>query len=239
MRSARTGRYSEGGRILSPGQEEPRTPEIGHTISLGAREFVRMPRDYYSFDRLFDRVHELGGVTGFAHQGMSFSRVSRDGAEHAAREDRLSRTGAVLRAGRTARGSSTTIISWTWGYKLTALAGVGLPVVRAGAGLRVQEPRFAQIGNARFYTYTGEPFTFERWVAALKAGHTFVTTGPMLLLKVNDRMPGDRIDVAAGTKAAHYGGGVRAGRAGAAAVARDCRALEGAGAARRERTRST
>ena len=31
-----------------------------------------MTRDYYSFDRLFDRVHELGGVTGFAHQGMSF-----------------------------------------------------------------------------------------------------------------------------------------------------------------------
>jgi len=33
---------------------------------------VRFRSDYYSFDRLFDRVHELGGVTGFAHQGMSF-----------------------------------------------------------------------------------------------------------------------------------------------------------------------
>jgi len=31
-----------------------------------------MSRDYYSFDRIFDRVHELGGVTGFAHQGISF-----------------------------------------------------------------------------------------------------------------------------------------------------------------------
>ena len=66
------GRYQEDGRVLSSGQEEPRTPEIGHTISLGAREFVRMAREYYSFDRLFDRVHELGGVTGFAHQGISF-----------------------------------------------------------------------------------------------------------------------------------------------------------------------
>ena len=62
------GRYTEAGRLLSPGQEEPRTPEIGHTISLGATELVRNQQDYYSFDRLFDRVHQLGGVTGFAHR---------------------------------------------------------------------------------------------------------------------------------------------------------------------------
>jgi hypothetical protein len=61
-----SGRYQQDGRMLVAGQEEPRTPEIGHTISLGAGEFVRMSRDYYSFDRIFDRVHELGGVTGFA-----------------------------------------------------------------------------------------------------------------------------------------------------------------------------
>jgi len=36
--------------------------------------------------------------------------------------------------------------------------------------------------------------------AALKAGHTFVTTGPMLFLTVNGKMPGDALDVAAGSK---------------------------------------
>ena len=66
------GRYTEDGRLLSSGQEEPRTPEIGHTISLGASDFVRNQQDYYSFDKLFDRVHALGGVTGIAHQAMSF-----------------------------------------------------------------------------------------------------------------------------------------------------------------------
>jgi hypothetical protein len=65
------GRYEEHGRILAAGREEPRTPEIGHTISL-ASEPVRMQRDYYSYDRLFDRVHQLGGLAGFAHQGFSF-----------------------------------------------------------------------------------------------------------------------------------------------------------------------
>ena len=70
----RQGRCERAGRILSPGQEEPRTPEIGHTISLGA-EPVREdgPRVRYSDDRLFDRVHSLGGMTGFAHQAVLFS----------------------------------------------------------------------------------------------------------------------------------------------------------------------
>ncbi len=67
-----TSRYREGDTILSAGQEEPRTPEFGHTISLGANDFVRSREDYYSYGRLFDRVHELGGISGFAHQGMSF-----------------------------------------------------------------------------------------------------------------------------------------------------------------------
>src|SRR6516165_5857981 len=34
----------------------------------------------------------------------------------------------------------------------------------------------------------------------MKAGHTFVTTGPMLLLRVNGHLPGDTIDIAPGTK---------------------------------------
>ena len=61
------GRYTEAGRLLSPGQEEPRTPEIGHTISLGASDFVRMQPDYYSFDKLFDRV--LCDLRCADHQG--------------------------------------------------------------------------------------------------------------------------------------------------------------------------
>ncbi|HEV2448126.1 MAG TPA: CehA/McbA family metallohydrolase, partial [Candidatus Sulfopaludibacter sp.] len=185
------GRYQEGGRILSAGQEEPRTPEIGHTISLGAREMVRMQRDYYSYDRLFDRVHELGGLAGFAHQGFSF---------HAYR-------GMVLNtlAGKTdflelaqfcvPEGPLPVKYYYHFldlGFRLTALAGSDFPWCGKGV---------AQIGNARFYTYTGEPaLRWDAWFAAMKAGHTFVTTGPMLLLEVNGHRPGDAIDIAPGTK---------------------------------------
>jgi hypothetical protein len=185
------GRYQADGRILVAGQEEPRTPEIGHTISLGARELVRSQRDYYTFDRLFDRVHDLGGITGFAHQGFSF---------HGYR-------GMVL---NTLRGKTDFLelaqfcvpegplpVRYYYhfldlGYKLTALAGSDFPWCGNGV---------AQIGNARFYTYTGESsLNYASWFTSMKAGHTFVTTGPMLLLKVNGHLPGDNFNITPGTK---------------------------------------
>jgi hypothetical protein len=184
------GRYEEAGRILSSGQEEPRTPEIGHTISLGAREFVRNAREYYSFDHLFDRVHELGGVTGFAHQAMSFH-----GYRGMALNTLLGKTDFLELAQFCVPEGPLAIEHYyrflDLGYKLTALAGSDFPWCG---------PKFAQIGNARFYAYTGGALSYGRWFAAMQGGHTFVTTGPMLLLTVNGKIPGDTIDVARGTR---------------------------------------
>jgi hypothetical protein len=193
------GRYTESGRLLSSGQEEPRTPEIGHTISLGASDFVRMQQDYYSFDRLFDRVHELGGVTGFAHQAMSFHGY-RGMALNTIRgkTDFLELAQFCEPEGPLAVQHYYEFLDM--GLKLTALAGSDFPWCGVGPQYGFSEPRFAQIGNARFYAYAGGALTFERYMAALKAGHTFVTTGPMLFLTVNGKMPGDAIDVAGGSK---------------------------------------
>ena len=183
------GRYLEAGRILSPGQEEPRTPEIGHTISLAARELVRMTREYYSFDRVFDRVHELGGLTGFAHQGMSFHGYrGMSLAVPAGKIDFLELAQFCVPEGPLATEHYYHFLDL--GYRLTALAGSDFPWCGQGV---------AQIGNARFYTYVGGPLTFDRWLQALKAGHTFVSTGPMVTLTVNGKTPGDTVDVAPGS----------------------------------------
>src|SRR3954468_13789137 len=184
------GRYEEAGRILSSGQEEARTTEVGHTISLGAREFVRMARDYYSFDRLFDRVHELGGVTGFAHQAMNFHGY-RGMALNTLRgkTDFLELAQFCVPEGPLAVEHYYRFLDL--GYKLTALAGSDFPWCGR---------KFAQIGNARFYAYTGGALSYDRWFAGMQAGHTFVTTGPMLFLTVNGKMPGDTLDVAQGSK---------------------------------------
>ncbi len=190
------GRYQESKYVLSPGQEEPRTQEIGHTISLGASAFVRNTRDYYSFGRLFDRVHALGGLTGFAHQGMSFHgyrgmvlNVLRG------KVDFLELCQFCVPEGPLALDHYYHFLDL--GYKLTALAGSDFPWCGKGPQYGLPE-QGAQIGNARFYTYVGGEFTFERWLSAVKAGHTFVTTGPVVLLKVNGQLPGETVDVAPG-----------------------------------------
>jgi hypothetical protein len=86
------------------------------------------------------------------------------------------------------------------GYRLTALAGSDFPWCGVGPQYGGSEPRFARIGDARFYVYTGGKLTFESYMAGLKAGHTFATTGPMLSLTVNGKLPGDSLDVAPGTR---------------------------------------
>lgn len=193
------GRYQESGRVLAPGQEEPRTPEIGHTISLGAREFVRMQRDYYSYDRLFDHVHALGGVSGFAHQGISFHGY-RGMVLNTIRgkTDFLELAQFCVEEGPIATEHYYHFLDL--GFKLTALAGSDFPWCGQGPGYGFKEPRFAQIGNARFYAYVDGAFSYEKFFGSVQAGHTFVTTGPMLFLTVNGHIPGDSLDVAPGSR---------------------------------------
>jgi hypothetical protein len=194
------GRYQRDGRILVSGQEEPRTPEIGHTISLGARELARSQRNYYSYDKLFDRVHELGGISGIAHQAFSFH-----GYRGLALNTLTGKTD-FLELAQFCVPERPLPVKYYYhfldlGYRLTALAGSDFPW--CGRGMSESDAAIPRIGNARFYTYTGQPraLTYDAWFAAMKAGRTFVTTGPMLMLRVNGTsLPGDSINVAPGTK---------------------------------------
>ncbi len=53
-------------------------------------------------------------------------------------------------------------------------------------------------GANRTYAYVGdERFDFANWAAAVRAGRTFATTGPLLLLEVDGRMPGAEISIGA------------------------------------------
>ena len=197
--SGQRGRYEEAGRLLSPGQEEPRTPEVGHTISLGASQFVRFRGDYYSYDRLFDRVRELGGVTGFAHQAMSFHGYrGLVLTTLRGKTDFLELAQFCVPEGPLATEHYYLLLDL--GFRLTALAGSDFPWCGRGPAYGLPAPSIAQIGNARFYAYVGGPLSFDGWFSAVKAGRTFVTTGPIVQFTVNGRMPGDTVDVAPGTR---------------------------------------
>ena len=185
------GVYKFEDRFLTSGQEEPRTHELGHTISLGAEDFVRFWGEYYHYDRVFDRVRELGGVTGYAHQGVTFHGyrgltldVLRDKVDFV----------EILQfcAGDPPLKVEHYYHFLDLGFPLTAMAGSDFPWCGRETGAD------AQIGNARFYTLVSDSFTFEKWRSSLKAGHTFVSSGPMLELTVDGRVPGDTLRVEPG-----------------------------------------
>jgi hypothetical protein len=72
------------------------------------------------------------------------------------------------------------------GYKLTPSAGSDAPYLD-------HHP-----GSVRNYVHVGKDYSVQSWFDNLKAGHTFVTNGPMLKFNVNDMPMGSRIKVEAG-----------------------------------------
>ena len=53
------------------------------------------------------------------------------------------------------------------------------------------------VGFGRVYVETGDAFSYDAWLAWLNAGRSFVTTGPMLFVRVNDQPPGSTIKLPA------------------------------------------
>ena len=56
----------------------------------------------------------------------------------------------------------------------------------------------SQLGGVRTYTHLGDrEFSYENWMAATKAGHTFVTVGPLAEIQVEGKAPGSRVELPA------------------------------------------
>jgi hypothetical protein len=79
------------------------------------------------------------------------------------------------------------------GYRVAAVGGTDK--------MSAQMP----VGAIRTYARLepGQPFTFEAWGAAVRAGHTFTTTGPLVDLTVEGKHPGDELSLPAGGGTLH------------------------------------
>lgn len=60
----------------------------------------------------------------------------------------------------------------------------------------LQRSRF--VGTLRTYAYTGETLTARAWMNAIRRGHTFFSSGPLLEFYINGQLPGDDIHLPAG-----------------------------------------
>jgi hypothetical protein len=74
--------------------------------------------------------------------------------------------------------------------------GFRVPLV-GGSG---KDSNLFPLGGRRTYALLepGQPFTYKNWIEAVRAGRTFVTSGPLLSFTVNDQPPGAVLDVPAG-----------------------------------------
>ncbi len=174
-------RVIDGDYILSPGQECPRThDQLGHTISMKTTSMVRDTDTYYLYDRVADTVHKQGGLWGYAHVLSNSFHVHRDMSINVPKGN-VDFIELMQFAGL---GTELFYEFLNLGYKVTASAGSDVPWG-------------GSVGEVRIYAYVGdEPFGADSWFEAVRRGRTFTTSGPMLLLRVNQALPGDEIRVA-------------------------------------------
>jgi hypothetical protein len=61
------------------------------------------------------------------------------------------------------------------------------------------------LGALRMYArlQSGEAFTYKNWIEAVRAGRTFVTNGPLVGLRVNDREQGETVQLAVDSPTVH------------------------------------
>jgi hypothetical protein len=169
------GRCFRRGTVLAPGQEDPRTAELGHTLHLNIQSPVRFQNRYSDYPDVFSETRRQGALAGFAHVGR------RHWSFHAERGLTLLAPLGLVDFVEVAQMGYIGIRRWfdflNLGFRLTAMAGSDVPWG-------------GTIGNTRVYAYTGTAFTPEAWLEAVWQGRTFVTTGPMLDLTVNGERPG-------------------------------------------------
>jgi hypothetical protein len=166
---------------LVSGQEDPRTGRRGHTLHLNVAEPIRDPERYFLYHETFERLRAGGALTGYAHVDSGW--FADDAGLALDVPFGLVDLVEVLQAG--------TLHTDQWydflnlGYRLVPIAGSDWPYID-------------MVGSVRNLVCVPGGLTPDRWFEALRAGRTFVTSGPMLTLRVEEAGIGDEVSVTPG-----------------------------------------
>ncbi len=171
---------NRGPYFLTSGQEY-RTRTLGHATILMARDYVPGIGHTPNTDRgpslgiIGDQARELGGVIGLNHGG--YTRLEADSLALSGKMDFLE----LLQFG---------------GYRGLGLDGwydflnLGYRWPMAGAS---DYPATRELGDCITYVRASEPPTPRGFIEGLLRGESFATSGPMLLVTVNGKRPGESI----------------------------------------------
>jgi hypothetical protein len=181
----KAGRYLHDGHLIASGQEDPRTTERGHTIHHNLEKPIHLaPEDFFSYHKVFEASHAQGGVSGYAHMAQIFN--GRRGLS-------LDAPFGLVDFIEVLQGGRLGVDNWypylNLGFKISPAAGSDYPYY--GPSLP---------GVERYYAKLDGPFDADAWYASFKAGHVFVTDGPLLDFTVNGQGMGEEIHVPRGAR---------------------------------------
>ena len=170
-------RLCRGDICLASGQEGPRS-DFGHIIGLNINEFIRAPDPGYNYyDLVFKKLHQQpGALVGFAHFSWNGCSLPRGFPWYVT-------SGEIDFVELLQFSKINTLDYYDYldlGFRLTAAAGSDIPWG-------------STMGEVRTFVYTGKSFSANKWFEGLKAGHTFVSNGPALLLKADGQLPGAEV----------------------------------------------
>ena len=189
---------STAGQILSWGQEY-RPPFYGHINFINLTEHLLSPYTtgyegtaieslYPSNTDIFRLARNQGALGGYVHPFSSDPESRGYAAARGFPVDLALGSFAYLEVMTSARHAEHTAAVWhralNCGFKVTA---------SGGEDSITDLHRTPIIGAARMYAYLGDRLEWGRWVAAVRAGRTFVTNGPLLQLAVDGQIPGGEI----------------------------------------------
>ena len=172
------GHYGEDHHLLVSGQENPRTHFLGHLIILGTDAPIHFPDEYLNLKKHFEEGHRQGALNGIGHFGRHGGSQFGLGLllPHA-----LVDFMEVLQIERGEYDLWYKVLNT--GFRLAPTAGTDYPWGNSYPG------------RERFYAKVRGAFTVERWLRAVREGHTFVTNGPMLGFRVNGKKMGSAIRI--------------------------------------------
>ncbi len=174
-------------RILFHAQEY-HPPFWGHAAFLNLTEHLVIP-DYVGYQNTV--VHSLypsntvpfraaraqRGLAGYAHGAGAHFPVD------------LALENVDFVEANSLQGMQPLYRAWNCGYRVVASAGEDA------------FPNFYRsyiLGSNRVYVRTGKTLDYAKWTADFRAGRSFVTSGPLVFLKVNGREPGDELQLPGG-----------------------------------------
>jgi dipeptidyl aminopeptidase/acylaminoacyl peptidase len=190
--------------MLIVGQEY-RPPFYGHVFMFGMRDHLISPFTtgysgtgieslYPSNTDMFEKARRQGALTGYVHSQWNGDPLEGNlGGAKGFIVDAALMTADAVEWSTSQTGFAPVYAVWNNGLR---------PVLVGGEDSISDLHASKLIGSVRTYVklLDGDPLTMDRWLDGLRNGHAFMSTGPLVELEVDGRIPGETLELSEGSE---------------------------------------